>query len=198
MIGEPSVNDQNNFALVPRPSSSVEKAKPAAKRILSGMVADTLDLARKTASKEVRVADAQLKNWFRTGAEYYNGWGVSQDYTEAAKWFRKGAEQNDVYAQINLGVCYYNGQGVAKDDVKAVKWWRKAAEQNDALAQYNLGFCYKHGEGVAKDEVEAEKWFRKAAEENIVVAQHIAQDDPPSRIIMRLSDIPRSQKNLSK
>ena len=38
---------QNDFPLVRRSSSAVEKAGPGAKRILSGMVADTLALVRK-------------------------------------------------------------------------------------------------------------------------------------------------------
>lgn len=37
---------KNNFPLVRRPSSAIEKAAPGAKRILSGMVADTLALAK--------------------------------------------------------------------------------------------------------------------------------------------------------
>lgn len=37
----------NNFALVRRPPSEIEKAEPGAKRILSGMITDTLALARK-------------------------------------------------------------------------------------------------------------------------------------------------------
>ena len=41
------MNEQDNFALVPRPSSAVEKAAPGATRILSGMVADTLALVKK-------------------------------------------------------------------------------------------------------------------------------------------------------
>ena len=39
------MNEKNDFALVPRPASALEKAEPGAKRILSGMVADTLTLA---------------------------------------------------------------------------------------------------------------------------------------------------------
>lgn len=40
------VNKEKNFALVRMPSSAVEKAAPGAKRILSGMVADTLALKK--------------------------------------------------------------------------------------------------------------------------------------------------------
>jgi phosphotransferase system HPr (HPr) family protein len=38
--------NQNDYALVKRPSSAVEKAAPGAKRVLSGMVADALALAK--------------------------------------------------------------------------------------------------------------------------------------------------------
>jgi hypothetical protein len=41
------MNKGDNFALVPRPPGALEKAEPGAKRILSGMVADTLALLKK-------------------------------------------------------------------------------------------------------------------------------------------------------
>jgi hypothetical protein len=44
------MNDNNNFALVPRPPGVLEKAEPGAKRILSGMVADTLELTKRNQS----------------------------------------------------------------------------------------------------------------------------------------------------
>ena len=44
---------------------------------------------------------AQIK----IGAMYAEGQGVGQDYTEAAKWFRRAAEQNNPRAQFNLGPC---------------------------------------------------------------------------------------------
>ena len=100
------------------------------------------------------------------------GVSMAKDESEAIKWYRKAAEQNNAEAQYNLGNCYDNGQGVTKDDVEAVKWYRKAAEQNYAEAQYNLGFCYANGQGVAKDEAEAVKWYRKAAEQNYAAAQN--------------------------
>ena len=41
------MDDKNIFALVPRPPSAIEKSQPGAKRILSGMVADTLAMAKR-------------------------------------------------------------------------------------------------------------------------------------------------------
>jgi CheY-like chemotaxis protein len=46
--------DSNNFALVPRSPTAVERAEPGAKRILSGMVADALALAKKNSSLDTR------------------------------------------------------------------------------------------------------------------------------------------------
>ena len=156
--------ENGNHSLIVRPGGAVEKAAPGAKRILSGMIADTLDLVRKTANKEIGVSDAQLEKWYLTGEKYYFGKGVVKDAAEAAKWFRKAAERNHVEAQRCLGNCYCFGEGVAKDYVEAFKWYRKAADKNDAGAEFRLGYCYREGEGVAKDYVEAVKWFRKAAE----------------------------------
>ena len=54
------------------------------------------------------------------------------------KWFRKAAEQGEIYAQYNLGWMYGTGTGVPQDDDEAVKWFRKAAEQGHAEAQLRL------------------------------------------------------------
>lgn len=40
------------------------------------------------------------------GHRYEKREGVAKDPVEAAKWYRKAAEQNDVDAQYNLGMCY--------------------------------------------------------------------------------------------
>jgi len=41
------MNRENDFALVPRAPGALEKAEPGAKRILSGMIAETLALVKK-------------------------------------------------------------------------------------------------------------------------------------------------------
>ena len=55
--------------------------------------------------------------------------GVAQNFQEAAKWWRKAAEQNLPFAHYSLGVMYLTGQGVEKNNEKAVAWLRKAADQ---------------------------------------------------------------------
>ena len=92
------------------------------------------------------------------GLMYHNGWGVPQDYKEAARLYRLAAEQGYVDAQYNLGVMYNNGNGVPQDYKEAVYWYRLSAEQGYAIAQSNLANRYYYGEGVNKDIVYAHMW----------------------------------------
>ena len=58
---------------------------------------------------------------------YFNGNGVPQDYTEAAKWYTMSAEQGHSYAQYCLGLMYFNGNGVPQDDTESAKWTRNGS-----------------------------------------------------------------------
>lgn len=106
------------------------------------------------------------------GYYYYEGEGVTQDYKQAAFWFRKAADQGNAEAQYYLGLCYYNGQGVPEDDALAVSWFLKAANQGDADAQCYLGICYEDGCGVSQDKTQAANWYRKAAEQGNEYSQY--------------------------
>jgi len=98
------------------------------------------------------------------GYAYFSGEeGIPQDYTEAAKWYGKAAEQGDTDAMLGLGNMYSHGRGVSQDYTKAVEWFRKAAEQGDADAQFYLGLAYSLGQGVPKDFDKAQELVRKAA-----------------------------------
>jgi len=50
---------------------------------------------------------------------------VHQDYKEAAKWYRKAAEQGNAEAQEAFGGMYYYGWGVPKDYKEAAEWYLK-------------------------------------------------------------------------
>ena len=61
------------------------------------------------------------------GLMYKDGEGIAQNYAEAAKWFRKAADQNYDEAYCNLGLLYEEGKGVVKDVIEAVRCYRKSA-----------------------------------------------------------------------
>lgn len=114
-------------------------------------------------------ADAQEQ----LGIVYAAGQGVTQDYRNAAEWFRKAADQGNANAQHNLGALYLKGRGVTQDSAEAVKWYRKAADQGLPIAQFFLGMCCMDGRGVAPDAAEAVKWYTKAADQGNDDAQFI-------------------------
>ncbi|WP_439239164.1 tetratricopeptide repeat protein [Lonepinella sp. BR2919] len=49
------------------------------------------------------------------GYMYKTGDGLSQNYAQAVKWYRKAAEQGHRNAWIDLGTMYASGQGVSQD-----------------------------------------------------------------------------------
>jgi TPR repeat protein len=108
--------------------------------------------------------------YFDLGVLYQNGCGVQQDYAEAARYFRKGADANHAASQMNLGYLYDQGWGVERDRGQAAAWYRRAAEQGLAGAQFNLGDLYAQ-EGTSRDESEALVWFHRAAAQGHTMAQ---------------------------
>jgi len=91
------------------------------------------------------------------------GVGVPQNYAEAARWYRRAAEQGHADAQLKLGHMYKDGVGVPQDRAEALRWYGRAAERGYAYAQLNLGSMYKYGVGVPQDFVLAHKWYNLAA-----------------------------------
>jgi TPR repeat protein len=71
--------------------------------------------------------DADAQNGL--GALYYHGYGVTQDFKEAIKWYRLAAAQGNLNAQVNLGSMYYEGEGVAEDLAHSHMWLSIAAER---------------------------------------------------------------------
>jgi TPR repeat protein len=76
---------------------------------------------------------------YALGRTYHTGLGVTQDYTEAVKWYRKAAEQGFALAENNLGWMYLKGLGVPQDREKAILWFTRAAKQGNESAKRELG-----------------------------------------------------------
>src|SRR5439155_655239 len=120
---------------------------------------------------KAETGDAEAQYSFGAYYAYYGGKFVPKDLSEAARWWRKAADQGHAGAQRNLGYCYETGAGVTNDMIEAVRWYREAADKGLADAQLALGSCYGDGKGLIKDEAEAAKWYRKAAEQGLAAAQ---------------------------
>ena len=103
---------------------------------------------------------------------YAQGRGVTNSYSEAAKWYRRAAEQGNADAQVGLAELYEAGRGVPKDMDQAIKWYRLAADQANAAAQYTMGFLCEAGRGLPQDQPQAAKWFKLAAEQGDKLSQY--------------------------
>ena len=76
-----------------------------------------------------RAANGDPDAQFTLGKNYEAGRsGLKQNYAEAAGWYRKSAEQGNVYAQASLGILYHSGKGLPHDDVQAEMWFTISAE----------------------------------------------------------------------
>ncbi len=122
-----------------------------------------------TAAVPTNVDYANAEVQFGLGLKFANGAGAARDYSQAADWYRKAAEQNHALAQFNLGTMYARGQGVAKDDAQSAIWFGRAANLGDAGGQYNMGrTCQRASlDGLPAEasgaRIEAYKWFQLAA-----------------------------------
>ena len=88
----------------------------------------------------------------------------SEEWAEAARWFRRSAEQGDPSGQTEFALRLFRGQGVAKDRVLAFRLMLEAARSGDMVAQYNVGVMYERGAGTAADATKARHWLQLAAD----------------------------------
>lgn len=132
---------------------------------------------------------------YRLGVLHENGWGVDQDYAEAARLYDLAASSDPHHiprydtaeSQYALGVLCEENKVSVYGIIDAAKLFNLAATQGheDALsrltaicrkyheraqkgeaeAQYVLGKLYEHGYGVYQDLYIAGMYFRRAAEQ---------------------------------
>ena len=57
--------------------------------------------------------------YLSSGSLYLQKLQLKRDYYEAARWYRKSADQNKDNAQYNLGLMYYHGAELKQDKAQA-------------------------------------------------------------------------------
>src|SRR5215211_2987530 len=135
---EPIVQSVTSMAQAIGLAKPLPDADAAYAAYQNGDYTTVLRLARPLAAE----GDARAQSLL--GLVHYRARGVAQDYSEAATWFRRAADQGDANAQFYLGVMSSAGQGQPQ-------------------AQYNLGLSYAKGEFGEPDNVSAYMWFNLAA-----------------------------------
>lgn len=102
------------------------------------------------------------------GIHHQNGWGMTVDLAEAARWYKAGMEVDDWRSAALLCIANDLGQGVPEDPVLALEYCSRAAEREDAMAMWYLGRMLTLGRGGPADPTRGEELTRKAeAVENL-------------------------------
>ena len=104
-----------------------------------------------------------VKAQYNLAFMYYKGKGVTQDYKQAVKWYRKAAEQGYADAQYNLAHMYDNGQGVIQSSKNSYIWNTIAAANGHENAIYNRDLVAKNlsPRGLEEAQKEAAKLYEK-------------------------------------
>lgn len=121
---------------------------------LAAGAADDINRTREAALRGNPVAQ------FFLGLAYYEGYsGLPKDRSEAAKWWRKSAEQSFPDAEMSLGDLYYLGNGVSQDYEEAYKWFKRAALHGNSMSCLRISTMYMKSQGVSLDLVQAYSWL---------------------------------------
>ncbi len=145
----PTVTLESNFKCALSMYTAAGKAGNAYSQYITG-------LAFFTGFNDIREANREGE------VKFYQIPMLKKNYTEAVKYFKMAAEQDNFHAQYHLGLCYLRGLGVKKDPDEALKYLVKAAEKGHIYAQYELGMLFKD----RKEYKEAFKFFNLAAIQN--------------------------------
>lgn len=102
----------------------------------------------------------------KLGSIYFNGdigLSITQNKSEAIKWFRSSCEMGCPLSQYSLGYCYYLGDGVPRDRNEATQFYLASAKQGYTIAEHKLANCLENGIGIEENLEEARSYYEKAA-----------------------------------
>ena len=114
---------------------------------------------------------------------YWQGKGFNASKRQAAKWFRRSAEQGWHDAQFMYAHLCANGYGVPKDPVEAYKWYAVCNEKNgaggeDLRKRVSRDMTRKE---IAEGEARAAEYLKRAKEGKWNEAVGSKQGSPPKR-----------------
>jgi TPR repeat protein len=78
-----------------------------------------------------------------------------ENYEEAARWYRRGAELGYQNSQVNYAWMLLQGRGVARDDSEAFRWFLAAANSGHPYSYLATAEMYAVGKGTERDPIEA-------------------------------------------
>ncbi|GEM_PF-6223361 len=100
-----------------------------------------------------------------TALQYmYHLYIQKENYEEAFKYAKRGADLGSAMLMGNVSWLYLNGKGVDLNGSQAYKYAKEAARHGDYVGISNLAICYENGYGVDKNNEQAVTCYQKAYE----------------------------------
>lgn len=112
---------------------------------ISGICAQIPDELRRAAESGDRVAIQSL------GTAYL----FRENYEEAARWYRRGAELGDQNSQVSYAWMLLKGRGVGYDEREAFRWYLAAANGGHPYSYLATAEMYAAGKGTERNPIEA-------------------------------------------
>ena len=103
----------------------------------------------------------------KIGELYDEGTDLPKSDDEAAKWYRRAAQDGSSKAQVRLAGMLLEGRGVDRNYNEASHWCDVAAKNQDMSAVFCEGVLRERGLGVEQDFKRAAKYYAVAANANI-------------------------------
>ena len=129
------------------------------------------DYAKAKTNFEITCEQGNASACTMLGVLYHHGYGVEQNHTKAAEFykkaadfFQKGCEGDKTEGCRDLGAAYYHGEGVAKDETKAAQIWQKACDNGEMNSCAAIAVFY---DKVAQDKAKAVQLYEKACDGGI-------------------------------
>ena len=120
-------------------------------------LSEAFSLCRKAAEQGYAPAQRQL------GFMYYSGTGVPKDYSMAARWYRKAADQGDHKAETWYEkILKLTGSGNGAGEPGKGQDYA-APEHAEAGSAFLMGENYYYGRGVPQNYSKAAEYYTKAA-----------------------------------
>ncbi|MDP2700023.1 tetratricopeptide repeat protein [Thalassospira sp.] len=78
--------------------------------------------------RALRINPDNLDAAFLIGEQYFRGRGATQNYVDAARYYKQAAEKGMAAAQYMLGAMYERGWGVENNLAESYYWLRRSAD----------------------------------------------------------------------
>ena len=94
------------------------------------------------------------------GSIYFNGYKVSENHSEAEKWYLRAIEKGSLSASCKLALYYINEKQMYEEGFSILE---NAYKNGSVQATRLLGLCYKNAIGVKKNRLKAKVLLKEAA-----------------------------------